>query len=267
LAATTADREGLEVVLVVDADDRVSAAFRFEPVPLKTVVVAPGLSMGALNLAGYEAAAGDYLMLLNDDVLARTRNWDRKVRACFRDFPDQIALVHVNDTLFGAGMCTFPIVSRTFCELAGGICPRDYIRYRIDDHIEDIFNLLTLLGERRTIYLPDVIFEHQKFITQSSGDRHYFLDPAILALDAPRFEAAFSERKELALRLKQYIVGPASESYRRHWMALLEQVQDYESLRVPGRQRVKRHAWQVRQRLVAGLRKLRAQVRQWCLRA
>ncbi len=258
LAATAADRERLEVVLVVDADDRDGIAFRFDQVPLKTVTVAPGLSMGALNLAGYEAAAGDYLMLLNDDVLARTRKWDRKVLACFRDFPDPIALVHVNDTLFGAGMCTFPIVSRTFCELAGGICPRDYLRYRIDDHIEDIFNLLNLLGERRTVYLPDVIFEHQKFITRPDGERRYCFDPAILALDAARFEAAFPERKRFALRLKDYIAGPAPESCRRQWVALLEQVQDYESLRVPGRQRVQRHGWRVRQRLIAGLKRLRA---------
>ncbi len=254
LAATAADPAALEVVLVIDAGDHESMAFGCDRVPLKKVVVEPGRSMGTLNTAGYEASAGNYLMLLNDDVIARTRKWDRKVLACFRDFPDGIALVHVNDGLFGAGMCTFPIVSRRFCELTGGICPRDYLRYRIDDHIEDIFNLLTFLGERRTLYLPDVVFEHQKFVTQPEGGRRYVPDPAVLALDAPRFEAAFPERKELALRLKEYVAGPVTAELRRHWRSLLEQVEDYESLRVPGRQRVKWHGWHVQRRL-AGVRR------------
>lgn len=263
LAATAADPAALEVVLVIDADDHESTAFSFDQLPLKKVVVEPGQSMGTLNMAGYEASAGDYLMLLNDDVIARARKWDRKVLACFRDFPDGIALVHVNDTLFGAGMCTFPIVSRTFCELAGGICPREYLRYRIDDHIEDIFNLLAFLGERRTVYLPDVIFEHQKLITEPEDGRRYIPDPAILAIDAPRFEAAFPERKELALRLKEYIAGAVPAETRRHWRSSLEQVHDYESLRVAGRQRVKWHGWHVRRRLAGGLRRVRAGVRRW----
>src|SRR5205085_2583734 len=70
LAATTADPAALEVVLVVDADDRDSIEFTFERFPIKKVVVEPGLTMGTLNSKGYEASAGRYLMLLNDDVVA-----------------------------------------------------------------------------------------------------------------------------------------------------------------------------------------------------
>jgi glycosyltransferase involved in cell wall biosynthesis len=262
LAATTANLAALEIVLVLDADDRESLAFQFEQLPLKRVVVEPGLAMGALNMAGYEASAGDYLMLLNDDVIARTQKWDRQVLACFRAFPDGVVLVHTNDTLFRDGMCTFPLVSRTFCELTGGICPRAYLRYRIDDHIEDIFNLLGVLGERRTFYLPEVVFEHAKFVTRPDGGRAYFLDEQVLALDAPRFAAEFSQRKELALRLKEHIVGPTSEACRAQWRSRLDQVTDYESLRVPGRQRVMSNAGRVRRCLAAGLHWVHGRLRQ-----
>src|SRR5262249_14419206 len=131
VAATAADARGIEVVLVIDADDAATQAFVHDRLTLKKVVVPPGLPMGALNMAGYEASSGAYLMLLNDDVIARTRRWDRRVLACLRRFPDGIVLIHTNDHLFGEQLCTFPIVTRTFCELAGGICPRDYLRYRI----------------------------------------------------------------------------------------------------------------------------------------
>ena len=238
VAATAADRDGVEVVLVVDADDPASAAVRHRQIAVRPAVVPPGLTMGALNRAGYEASAGDYVMLLNDDVEARTPGWDAAALACFRRFPDPFVLVHVNDTLFRDKLCTFPLVSRAFCDMAGGICPAEYVRYRIDDHIEDVFNLLNLLGERRTVYLPDVVFKHRNTVARPEGDRVYASDPAILALDAPRFDALLPARKELALRLLEAI-GGASDDFRR----VLDGVSDSLALRTPGRQLVVRAAW------------------------
>ncbi len=238
LAATTAEPEALEVVLVVDADDPASGSVAHPRLAVKPVVVPPGRTMGALNTAGYEASSGAWLMLLNDDVVARTPGWDRRLRACFRRFPDGVLLVHVNDTLFRDQLCTFPVVSRTFCELAGGICPPAYRRYRIDDHIEDVFNLLATLGAGRSIYLPDVVFEHLNTVALPHGGEVYLSDPDVLALDAPLFEALFGERKELALRLLEHIEGgspPAVTAARRRRLAAIS---DPFALRVPGRQRL-----------------------------
>jgi hypothetical protein len=122
--------------------------------------------------------------------------------------------------------------------LAEGICPADYVRYRIDDHIEDIFNLLGILGEHRTFYLPEVVFEHSNFVENSHGVRQYFSDEEILALDAPRFEALFAARKELALRLKKHLAPLASQAEIANWWDRLEAVEDSFALRVPGRQLV-----------------------------
>jgi hypothetical protein len=259
---TASDPAALEAVLVVDADDADSRAFTFPDLRLARVVVEPGLPMGALNAAGYAASGGDYLMLLNDDVVARTRGWDRKVLARCREYPDGIVLVHTNDRLFGDVLCTFPIVSRTYCELAGGVCPPGYVRYRIDDHIEDVFNLLGVLGETRSVYLPGVVFEHLKHAEAPAGEQPYRPDEAIMALDAPRFETLFAERKRLALRLREHIAGGASAPQRDEWRRRLEQVPHSFALRVPGRQRVVPDPRTLRGRLAAGLERVRACVRQ-----
>src|SRR5688572_16191390 len=95
--ATTTNLDTLEVILVVDADDTMTLEFTYDGVPLKQVVVQPGLEMGELNMAGYEAAAGDHIMLLNDAVIVRTRGWDETILAAFKTFSDRIVLVHVND--------------------------------------------------------------------------------------------------------------------------------------------------------------------------
>ena len=137
----------------------------------------------------------------------------------------------------------FPLVSRAFCELAGGICPAEYVRYRIDDHVEDVFNLLAALGERRTVYLPNVVFEHTNAVEHPTAGRVYESDPAILALDAPRFDAMFPARKELALRVLDAIEGgtdPWRTSQRRERLAAIT---DPFALRVPGRQWVVRSPW------------------------
>jgi hypothetical protein len=234
-AATAAHPERLEAVLVVDADDRDSIRFRHTAIPLRHVVVPPGQTMGALNSAGYRAARGAYLMLLNDDVIARTPGWDEKVLRRLKRFADGVVLVHVNDTLMRDRLCTFPIVSRTFCELAGGICPSEYVRYRIDDHIEDVFNLLGRLGQRRTIYLPDVVFEHRNCVQQNDSPSEYHSIPGILALDAPRFLALFPERKRLALALLKHIEGTLSPERAETARRELDRIGDPFSLRRPDR--------------------------------
>jgi hypothetical protein len=201
-------------------------------------------------------------MLLNDDVVARTRSWDRRVLARCREYPDGIVLVHTNDGLFGDVLCTFPIVSRTFCTLAGGICPPAYVRYRIDDHIEDVFNLLGVLGETRTVYLPGVVFEHCKVCDPAANGQRYRPDETILALDAPQFEAMFGERKQLALRVKEYIAGGATAAEREEWRRRLEMVPHSFALRVPGRQRIEPDPRTLRGRLATVLERARLCMRQ-----
>src|SRR5262249_39511824 len=130
--AATASRPGrIEVVLVVDDDDPASLVHH-PRLAICHVVGPAGRTMGGLKSAGYAASTSDRLMLLNDDVVIRTRGWDTVALRCFRRFPDPFVLVHVNDTLIRYHLCVFPLVSRAFCELAGGICPPDYLRYRID---------------------------------------------------------------------------------------------------------------------------------------
>lgn len=235
--ADTAERPDLlEILLIIDSDDVVSRQVAEPRLTIRQVIVPPGQTMGNLNRAGYAASLGRFLMLLNDDVLARTPGWDETVRGCFAAYADDLLLVHVNDLVFGAHLCTFPIVSRTFCEMAGGICPGDYVRYRIDDHIEDCFNLLGVLGERRVVFAPKIVFEHANFVQNADGLRQYFADPAILARDAPRFDAYLDLRKEIALRMKAAIGGRATIPNR--WRRRLAAIGDPFALRTPDRQRV-----------------------------
>lgn len=229
--ATTARLDTIELILVMDADDQETLSFEYDQIPVKRIVVEPGLNMGALNMAGYEAATGDYIMLLNDDVIARTENWDTKVLAAFNSFTDGIVLVHVNDKIFEEKLCTFPFLSRRYCELAGGICPADYVRYRIDDHIYNVFNLLAVLGRLRILYLPDVVFEHTNYVLNAFRYPEYRPDEKSHKVDTQRFDEFLPERKQLALQLMDHIDRYADSEKSRLRENLLKPITDSVALR------------------------------------
>jgi hypothetical protein len=198
---TTRNLDELEVILVVDDDDREMAQFEYEGVNLMRVPVPASFVMGELNMSGYRASTGRYLMLLNDDVVLRTPGWDERVLAAFRSVPDGMALVHVNDLIFRDTLCIFPFVTREFCLLTGGICPEAYLRYRIDDHIQGIFELLGILGRDRRIFLADVVFEH------TAGGVQYRVDPSVHEFDSWVFYSLLDERKRVALEAMRRIDG------------------------------------------------------------
>ncbi len=203
----TADRsEEIEVVLGVDEDDAPSHSIAHAGLSVKIVVLPPGMTMGALNRACFERSAGRYVMLINDDVIVRTRGWDSAVYRAFARYADDLALVHVNDLLFGQRLCTFPILSRKSC-LEIGICPQCYRRYRIDDHIYDSYGLLGYLGHSRLVYLKDVIFEHENYSVAGSRtgrraglpareERLYVPNAEVFEADSRDFENCFEDRKK-----------------------------------------------------------------------
>ena len=224
IKATTRNLDEVEAILVIDDDDRETAQFQDEGVNLKCVLVPPTLIMGELNMSGYRAATGQYVMLLNDDVVLRTPGWDERVLAVFRSFPDGMVLVHVNDLVFRDTLCIFPFVTREFCVLAGGICPEGYLRYRIDDHIQGIFELLGALGRHRRTFLADVVFEHANIETSDAGGVHYRVDPAVHEFDTRVFNSLRDERRRIALEAMRRIQDELHSEEFPTWTKELERV-------------------------------------------
>lgn len=109
-----------------------------------------------------EAATGEILGQMNDDVIFRTRGWDLDVENEFAKWPDKIVLVHGSDGsdrpsgdrgAFGP----HPFVHRRWMEKLGYFTPP----YFSSDYGDTWVNhLADVLGRRR--YLPFVI-EHMHF--------------------------------------------------------------------------------------------------------
>ncbi len=264
LHGTAHHPEEFEIVLGVDEDDPLSHAITHEGLAIKTVILSPGLAMGAIHQACFEASTGRYVMLINDDVIVRTPGWDTAIYRTFERFSDDIVMVHVNYLLFQERLCTFPIVSRKAC-LEIGICPACYRRYRIDDHICDTYGLLAYLEHERRVYLKEVVFEHENYTTASTVRRGmmpifrsaegkvYSLEPKLFAADSRDFAARLEERKRDTCRLARLIETAAMESCHADFETRLAKVRDpfarrpgyggTNSAEVPGRAAFLKKIW------------------------
>jgi glycosyltransferase involved in cell wall biosynthesis len=190
----------LEIILVIDEDDRESIAFEFPGLCIKKRIVRPGQSMGMLNQFGFEVSDGRYLMLANDDVVIKTHHWDSVLKSTLDKWKDKMVLAHINDLIFQQTLCTFPIVSREYCEIAQGICPTGFHKYAIDDHIFSTFRIAAALGANRIIFFPFIIFSHLNYSVQS-GRRLYNINPDIKSQDELLFHKLHDKRLNVAVEI------------------------------------------------------------------
>ncbi len=201
IVKTTHRIEDVEVVLCIDSDDNESISYEHPDIPCVKTIVQPGTAMGIMNNRCYEASSGEYVMLLNDDVLLRTQGWDTLILDTLNTETDRHILVHVNDMLFGKKLCTFPMMSRDTVGLVG-FCPERFQRFAIDDHLFDIFHILRYLGHDRIRYLGNIVFEHLNFHTRSDEDNVRVYKPkSAPEQDWAHYQELLSERKQAALKL------------------------------------------------------------------
>jgi hypothetical protein len=209
MVETTSDIKNLELIVFVNDDDTESQDIS-HPLVSITKITGEKDTMGGMNRRCYKASRGNYIMLVNDDMLFRTKNWDKEALAKFSDFSDGIGMVYGNDLYYGKRVCTFPILSRTTWELTDRICPYEFKMHCIDSHIFDIFQRLSILGEKRITYLPNVIFEHMHYELSASLD-----EPESPVKNSEEDEALFfslaEERQRIAMKMFEYIKNKKQE--------------------------------------------------------
>ncbi len=201
IVKTTADLKQLEIVLYTDTDDRESALLN-DPRLSFTRLCGKNETMGRITQRCFDASCGRYIILGNDDMIFRTKGWDKILLAEFSRSPDDIALLYGNDLYYGKEVATFPILPRMSCELMNKICSEEYRKHCIDPHVLDIFMRLAELGHNRKTYLPQVVFEHMLLGLMLK-------DPEVSApddsADQDTYFALAAQRQQVALRMAEHI--------------------------------------------------------------
>ncbi|MBF0396162.1 MAG: hypothetical protein HQK78_05280 [Desulfobacterales bacterium] len=175
VVSTSLDLESIEVILYLDEDDIEShSIFSDKRLKIIKIIGNQRLSMGGYNTACMERASGEILILMNDDIIIRTPNWDRIIWETHLRIKDGFYLAYANDLYMKRRICTFPILSKKVCDLIKFPFPKEYQGALIDYHLFDVFKRLEKKGHNRIIYFPNIIFEHLHFrAKKSSADETY----------------------------------------------------------------------------------------------
>lgn len=200
--------ENIEVILFIDDDDVSMRNFEYTNRRIKKLIH-PRNTMGFYNTACFEASTGEVIIAVNDDIIIRTLDWDKKIVDFHHAQPDPIYLAYPNDLNKKHKLPTFPILSRITCKTLGSVFPTAYKGSLLDWHLYDIFMRLKKLKLHRIFFLEDIVFEHLHFrnkkamIDETYKQRVRFADDEIfISLTLPR--------KQEANRLIQYCLNHQS---------------------------------------------------------
>lgn len=199
------DISNIELVIYVDDDDFPSHSLSSDKLDIR-LIIGPRKTMGAYNTECYDKATGDVIILVNDDMVIRTPNWDLKIDELHNSIEDQIYLAYGNDLFKGKDLCAFPILSRKTCELLKKPYPIEYRGAFIDTHLFDIFKRLERLGIKRTFYMEELVFEHMHYrLGKAEKDQTYVKRGRFD--DDPTFVGLTDLRKQNSIDLYKEITG------------------------------------------------------------
>lgn len=158
-----------EVVVYIDDDDNESEPKALE-LGLK-VIRGPRITMSDYWNKCYEESTGDILMQAADDIVFKTKGWDKMVEDAFANCPDKIMLVHGDDLdpNFNPSFGSHPLVHRCWIETTGYFIPPYFSSDYSDWWIMEVAKFI-----ERKKYLPFVT-EHMHLRTgKAPMDSTYF---------------------------------------------------------------------------------------------
>ena len=193
----------IEVIMYIDDDDISSKEFFHKDISY-TRITGPRMTMGEYNSVCYHFSSGKIIMLVNDDVVIETNNWDSLLVHQLEKFDDEIYLAYPDDDSNHGKLSTFPVLSRKTCEVLVYPYPSLYKRLFIDTHIMDVFQRLIKMSEQRIVYLENIKFLHYKL------DSHFDNEDSYQRTDSHDdfiFISLRRLRESQAARLKAVIAG------------------------------------------------------------
>jgi hypothetical protein len=160
LYATAYDVSNIEVFITIDSDDYESKEF-LENTNLENLKVISIDRPSNLHVSINEMAklsTGDFLFVLNDDIIFRTYHWDKKIIDSYD--PSQILYIGTNDNSVDKTKArrysSFPILTRASYEALGFFMSEKFVSHGGDVHLWRIFDSLGLV-EYSHVFLDHVL--------------------------------------------------------------------------------------------------------------
>jgi hypothetical protein len=171
---TTSDKNNCEVLCVIDSDDRVTKRFleRLKAIcPFARFIVrdrANNLNDDYLNWAWRNHSSGNNIIIVNDDVVFKTPNWDQIVMSYLGrylvDKPDGIAYGWIEDGLTeragNLNYCCFPLVTRRAAEVVGFVMPPDFPGWGADIGLYRIYSAINRVCDMSAVAVDHISYHN-----------------------------------------------------------------------------------------------------------
>jgi len=152
-AMMTADNpEDIEIIAYVDYDDN---SYMGIQLPRLDIIHGERLRIAEAWNKCWEGCNGEYLGLVGDDVIFKTKGWDTKVLEAFEQVEDKIAFVYGDDgSLQGKTFGTHGFIHQRWAVTVGYFVPPQFSANMVDRWLNEVAEAL---GRLRYI---DISMEH-----------------------------------------------------------------------------------------------------------
>lgn len=148
LKETAGNFDALEIVMCLDGD-----APTHRDGNIVTCYSPPSKYRSTFHEKPWLESTGRWLMMANDDMLFKTKNWDLMIP--YHKFMDDLGMFYFRDNQFNEAFACHPVFSRRVMNLAPGILSPLYQITKCDNTIWDIH------PPSRRMYLEDIEIDHQ----------------------------------------------------------------------------------------------------------
>lgn len=207
---TAADISKIEIIVRLDKDDsnleeyvRILNKFKID---ITKIVGEKTENLSDLWNKSYKRVKYDRIMMMADDVIFRTKNWDRMVVEASPRPQNTVYLIWGNDLNQKQDLPTLPILSKAWIDNVGYFVPEGYVCDFCDTHIYDIAIRLKKIGHNCMVYLKNVVFEHMHpTIGKAKWDDVYNSRRKKRDDAAAVFEKRAGERQMLAQKISDLV--------------------------------------------------------------
>lgn len=198
----------VEVVMCLDADKENKAGHIFRSQNMVTVYENPSKYRGRFFNAAWKASTGRWLLMANDDILFKTKEWDTMIP--YDQYPDDLVTFGFRDNQFNDRFFCHPVWSRKAMEIGVELFGPDYWITKCDNTIWDIH------PPNRRVYLPEIELEHKQTPYGPEWQPAYDHDNRLyLKSAAERARVLNVISEELGLNDYRVLIGITTAEYAR----------------------------------------------------
>jgi len=190
-----------EIVVYIDEDDTTSIE-KAQTLDIKTII-GPRLMFTDYWNKCYEKSTGDILMMAADDLIFRTKDWDKSVEEAFSQYKDRVVLVYGDDKDIKMQVPSHPFIHRRWAETVGYFSPPYFTCGSCDYWL---YEIAKFLGRKHFVHS---VVEHMHYTAGKSLMDETYWERAISneerTLVSMQYSSLALERLEQAGKLQAVI--------------------------------------------------------------